>query len=106
MLRQNRKKKILVDKYKDSNTALANWIDNNIHECFTVFNTPREFWIKLRRVNTLERLNREIKRRTNIVSIFPNNDSALRLITAIAVEINDEWIIERNCYLNLKSILH
>ena len=54
--------------------------------------------------NALERLHGEIKRRTNVVGIFPNEDAITRLIGAILVEQNDEWAVQRARYMTLKSI--
>jgi putative transposase len=52
---------------------------------------PREHWTRIYSTNVLERLNREIKRRTDVVQVFPNEDAALRLTGAILLEISDEW---------------
>jgi transposase-like protein len=71
----------------------------NVPEGFTVFKFPQAHWKKLRTSNLAERVNKEIKRRTRVVGIFPNCSSCLRLITALLVEIDEEWEQERN-YLN------
>ena len=63
----------------------------NIPEGLTVFAFPAGFRKQLRTTNGLERLNREIRRRTRVVSIFPNEAACLRLISAILVEIDEEW---------------
>ena len=53
--------------------------------------------------NPLERLNEEIKRRTHVVRIFPNAESCLRLVRALAVEIHENWL-EQHCYLNMEDL--
>ena len=69
---------------------------------FTHF--PLAHWRKLWSTNPLERLNGEIKRRTNVVGIFPNDAAALRLITAVVVETHDEWAVAERRYLSDESM--
>jgi putative transposase len=64
---------------------------------------PASHWRKLRSTNPLERFNREIGRRTDVVGIFPDNASLLRLTTMLAIEANDEWLVSR-AYLSQESI--
>lgn len=54
--------------------------------------------------NPLERVNGEIKRRTEVVGIFPNEDAITRVIGAILLEQNDEWAVQRGCYMTLETI--
>ena len=68
---------------------------------FTAF--PKEHWSKLRSTNPLERFNREIGRRTDVVGIFPDDASVIRLVSMLAIEANDEWLVERS-YISLKSM--
>ena len=75
-------------------------MEENIPEGLTIFSFPQEHWKKLRTSNLAERVNKEIKRRTKIVGIFPNCDSCLRLVTALLVEIDEEWALGR-AYLKL-----
>jgi transposase-like protein len=64
---------------------------------------PADHWRKLRSTNPLERLNREIGRRTDVVGIFPDNASLIRLSTSLVIEQNDEWLVGRR-YLSLDSL--
>ena len=80
-----------VLKYEKTATKLAVWMEQNNPEGLTVFSFPSAHQRRIRTTNGLERLNREIRRRTGVVSIFPNESAALRLISAILLEISDEW---------------
>ena len=64
---------------------------------------PTDHWRKLRSTNPLERLNREIGRRTDVVGIFPDDASLIRLATSLVIEQNDEWLVGRR-YLSLDSL--
>jgi putative transposase len=80
-----------VAKYTDMASKLSAWMEENIPEGLTVFDFPRKWWLRLRTTNGLERVSQEIKRRTRVVRIFPNEASCLRLISAILMEIGEEW---------------
>jgi putative transposase len=80
-----------VLKYEKTASKLSEWMEQNIPEGLTVFSFPAAHQRRIRTTNCLERLNREIRRRTRVVSIFPNENAALRLISAILLEISDEW---------------
>ncbi|MCP4270149.1 MAG: IS256 family transposase [Candidatus Brocadiaceae bacterium] len=80
-----------VEKYSISAPRLSEWMEENIPEGLTVFSLPQCRRKKLRTSNGIERLNREIKKRTKVVSIFPNDASLERLATAILIEISEEW---------------
>jgi len=94
--------KIAVEKYQKSASKLANWMESNIPEGLTVFSFPAAHRRLTRTTNGLERLNREIKRRTRVVSIFPNEAACLRLVSAILMETSDEWEGGK-IYLNLEE---
>ena len=66
---------------------------------------PAQHRAKLHSTNPLERLNGEIKRRTEVVGIFPNEAAITRLVGAILLEQNDEWAVQRSRYITLESIL-
>jgi len=83
--------KRMVEKYEQSAPKLADWMETNIPEGLTVFSFPVAHRKRIRTNNGIERVNREILRRTRVVSIFPNEASCLRLISAILVDTSDEW---------------
>ncbi len=60
---------------------------------------PERHWKKIQSTNPLERINREIKRRVDVVQVFPNDDALLRLVTAVLFEMHDEWIAFPRRYL-------
>ena len=65
---------------------------------------PKEHRTKLHSTNPIERLNGEIKRRTDVVGIFPNDDAIVRLVGALLLEQNDEWAVQRARYMTLETI--
>lgn len=65
---------------------------------------PPEHWVKLHSTNGLERLNGELKRRTDVVGIFPNDEAIVRLVGSILLEQNDEWAVQRARYMTLETI--
>jgi putative transposase len=91
-----------VEKYTIIAPKLADWMEVNIPEGFTVFSFPRDHQRRLRTSNFLERLSQEIKRRTRVVRVFPNEQSCLRLISAILMETGEEWEYGR-MYLSMEN---
>ena len=81
---------------------LAQWAEENLPEGFAAFDVPLGQRIRLRTTNGLERINREIKRRTRVASIFPNTASCLRLVSALLAECDEDWMTGK-IYLNLKD---
>lgn len=82
---------------------LCDWVEANIEETLTFYRLPRQHHKNLKSTNMLERLNEELKRRTLVVRIFPNTDSCLRLVRALAVEMHENWI-EATRYLNMEYL--
>ena len=78
-------------------------VEENIEETLTFYRLPRQHHKHMRSTNTLERLNEEIKRRTHVVRIFPNSESCLRLVRALAVETHENWL-EQHRYLNMEDL--
>ena len=81
----------LVKKYEQTTSRLADWLENNIPQGLTVFDFPVTHRRRIRTTNGLERISREIGRRTRVVSIFPNEASCLRLVSAILMEVDEKW---------------
>jgi transposase-like protein len=90
-----------VEKHSESAPQLAEWIEENIPEGLAVFALPGKHRKRMRTTNMLERLHEEIKRRTRVARLFPNEDSLLRLVSAIEMEISEEWIAGKR-YLDMK----
>jgi transposase-like protein len=81
----------VVRKYQKSAPKLAQWMEENVPESFAVFRLPPAHRVRLRTTNMLERVNRELKRRTRVATLFPNEASLLRLVTAVLMELSEEW---------------
>lgn len=81
----------LVTKYQQTAPKLAAWLEANVPEGLTVLSLPEEHRRRLRTTNGLERLNKEIKRRTRVATLFPNEASLLRLVSAVLMEISEDW---------------
>jgi len=88
--------------WSENHPRLAGWMEENLPEGFSVYRFPRSCHKKVRTVNGVENLNKQIRRRTRVVGIFPNPASAIRLISAVLVEIHDEWVTDQQ-YLNLSE---
>jgi putative transposase len=86
----------VIQKYAVSAPALSAWLEENLSEGFTVFGFPLEHRKSIRTTNSLERVNKEIRRRTRVVGVFPNEASCLRLISALLMEISEEWQIGKH----------
>ncbi|MCX8086030.1 MAG: IS256 family transposase [Rhodocyclaceae bacterium] len=91
--------KAALEVWRKEHPKLAEWAETAIPESLTVFDFPAAHRIRLRTTNGLERINRELRRRTRVASIFPNPDSCLRLISALLAELDDEWMTGK-VYLN------
>ena len=92
----------MTARYQKSAPALANWLEENVPEALIVLGCPPPHRRRLRTTNGLERLNKEIKRRTRVATLFPNEASLLRLVSAVLSEISDEWETQRT-YLTMET---
>jgi transposase-like protein len=92
-----------LKKWSPRYPRLTNWVEEAIEDTFTFYRLPRQHHKHMKSTNMLERFNEEIKRRTIIVRIFPNEESCLRLIRALAIETHENWL-EANRYLNMNDL--
>ena len=90
-----------VAAYAKNAPKLAAWMEQNIPQGFTVFAFPIAHQRRLRTSNPLERVNKELKRRTRVAGIFPNEASLLRLVTALLAEYSDQWETQK-IYLSMQ----
>ena len=93
---------IFLGDYKDSAPELVTWAQEALPEGLVVFNMPQQHWQRLRTDNMLERLNKEVFRRTRVATLFPNTASCLRIVSAVVMEISDDWETGK-AYLNMSQ---
>jgi putative transposase len=92
-----------LSKWNGKYPRLCEWVEANIEETWTFYRLPRQHHKHLKSTNMLERLNQEFKRRTLVVRIFPDEQSCLRLIRALAAEVHEDWM-EDHRYLNMEAL--
>jgi len=93
----------VVDRLEPTAPKVAQLLEDAEADLLGFYALPREHWSKLRSTNPLERVNREIGRRTDVVGIFPNDAALIRLAGAMLIEQNDEWLVSRR-YLSQESL--
>jgi Transposase, Mutator family len=81
-----------IEAWATDMPKLAQWAEDNLPEGFAAFDMPQAHRVRVRTTNGLERINREIRRRTRVASIFPNTASCLRLVSALLAECDEEWM--------------
>jgi len=94
----------VADQIRPKVPKLAAIMDEAENDVLAYMTFPREHRAKLHSINPIERLNGEIKRRTDVVGIFPNDEAIVRLVGAILLEQNDEWAVQRSRYMTLETI--
>lgn len=80
-----------IDRYQETAPKLATWAEEALPQGFTVFSLPASHRRRLRTTNLIERVNQEVKRRTRVARLFPNGASCLRLVSAVLMEIAEDW---------------
>lgn len=103
-LKQARERKEqLVQEFEAIKPRVAEWLDDELDTCFTVYSLPSEHRKHMRSTNMLERFNQELLRRSQVVRIFPNAESCLRMFGAMSMEQSEQWQTGRQ-YLNMELI--
>jgi len=95
----------VADALRERFQRLAELMDGAREDVLAYMTFPREHWAQIASTNPLERLNGEIKRRADVIGIFPNDRAVVRLVGALMLEQNDEWAVSRR-YMSLESLAH
>jgi len=94
----------IADQLRPTLPKLGRFMDEAETDVLAYMSFPQEHWVKIHSTNGLERLNGEVKRRTDVVGIFPNDEAIFRLVGSILLEQNDEWALQRSRYMTLETI--
>jgi hypothetical protein len=94
---------IVADALREKQPKLGALMDSSRDDVLAYMSFPREHWAQIASTNPLERVNREVKRRSDVVGIFPNDEAIIRLVGALMLETNDEWAVARR-YMSLETL--
>ena len=92
----------LLDILENEKPEVTRWIDEEIESCFSVYNLPESHHRRMKSTNMIERLNQELKRRSRVIRIFPNEESCIRLLGTLCMEKSEEWQTGR-MYLTMST---
>jgi transposase-like protein len=92
-----------LDRLRKPLPKVAALLEEAEEDLLAFYASPSDHWPKLRSTNSLERVNREIGRRTEVVGIFPNDRALLRLAASVVIEQNDEWLVGKR-YLSIHTL--
>ena len=93
----------VADALREKYPKLAALMDEARADVLAYMDFPREHWAQIASTNPIERLNGEVKRRSDVVGIFPNDKAVVRLVGALMLEQNDEWAVSRR-YMTLEGL--
>ncbi|CUH79997.1 IS256 family transposase [Tropicibacter naphthalenivorans] len=94
---------IVADALREKRPKLGALLDASRDDVLAYMSFPREHWTQIASTNPLERVNREVKRRADVIGIFPNDAAIVRLVGALMLETNDEWAVARR-YMSLETL--
>ena len=94
---------IVADALREKQPKLGAPMDASRYDVLAYMSFPREHWTQIVSTNPLERVNREVKRRADVIGIFPNGEAIIRLVGALMLETNDEWAVARR-YMSLETL--
>jgi transposase-like protein len=94
---------IVAEALREKQPKLGALMDASRDDVLAYMSFPREHWAQIASTNPLERVNREVKRRADVIGIFPNDDAVIRLVGALMLETNDEWTVARR-YMSLETL--
>jgi len=83
--------KQVCKRFEKKASKFCEWLEENFSEGLSFFSFPRVHWKKIRTVNMVERQNQEVRRRTRVVRVFPNEESCMRLVTAVLMDQHEDW---------------
>ena len=94
----------IIDEYADVAPKAMECLDNGFEDVMAIMVLPEPFRKYIRTTNHLERLNKELKRRSNVIGVFPNEASLNRIIGSVLIELNDAYMVERRIQLSQKQM--
>jgi hypothetical protein len=94
---------VVADALREKQPKLGALMDASRDDVLAYMSFPREHWPQIASTNPLERVNREVKRRSDVIGIFPNDEAIVRLVGALMLETNDEWAVARR-YMSLETL--